>query len=137
MLVITRIILADAPAPTPLIASCNSDGPYKTAPHCSDAFPAPFASLSRSLGCTPGLRLVVCFHGCVWQIKCPTAEAVCTIRVIRGRIGCVGRVGVLPNRGRAVGGCGGWGGVAGSAGVYASMLCRLLAAAKASGLMYV
>ena len=105
MLVITRIVLADAPAPTPLIAGCSSDGLYKTAPHCSDAFPAPFASLSHSLGCTLGLHLVVRFHGCVWQIKCPTAEAVCTIEVVRGRIGCVGWVGVLPNRGQAVEGC--------------------------------
>ena len=105
MLVITRIVLADAPTPTPLIAGCSSDGLYKTAPHFSDTFPMPFASLSRSLGCTPGLHLVVRFHGCVWQIKCPTAEAVCTIQVVRGQIRCVGRVGVLPNRGQAVEGC--------------------------------
>ena len=86
MLVITHIVLADAPTPTPLIAGCSSDGLYKMAPHCSDAFPSPFASLSRSLGCTPGLHLLVRWHGYVWQIKCPTAGAVCTIRVVRVRV---------------------------------------------------
>ena len=105
MLVITRIVLVDTPTPTPLIAGCSSDRLYKMAPHCSDAFPAPFASLSRSLGCTLGLHLVVRFHGCVWQIKCLTAKAVCTIQVVQGRIWCVDRVGVLPNRGWAVEGC--------------------------------
>ena len=68
MLVITCNVLADAPAPTPLIADCNNDRLYKTAPHCSDTSPMPFASLSRSLGCTPGLHLMICFHGYVWQI---------------------------------------------------------------------
>ena len=86
MLVITRNVLADAPAPAPLIASCNSDRPFKTTPHCPDAFLALFASLSRSLGCTPGLHLLVRLHGYVWQIKCPTAGVVCTIRVVRVRV---------------------------------------------------
>ena len=137
MLVITRIVLADAPAPTPLIAGCSSDRLYRMAPHYSDAFPVLFASLSRSLGCTLGLCLVVRFHGCVLQIKCLTTKAVCTIQVVRGRIWCVDQVGVLPNRGWAVEGCEGWDEVAGSAGVYASMLHRLLVAMKASSLMYV
>ena len=137
MLVITRIVLADTSTPTPLIADCNNDGLYKTAPCCSDTFPAPFTSLSRPFGCTPGLCLLVCFHRYVWQIKCPTAKAVCTIWVVRVRTWGVDRVGVLPNRGRAVVGCDGWDGVVRSAGVYAPTLRRLLVAAKASGLMYV
>ena len=52
------------------------------APRCSDAFPVPFASLSCSLGCTPGLHLMVRLHGYVWQIKCPTTKVVCTIQVV-------------------------------------------------------
>ena len=79
MLVITCIVLADAPAPTPLIASCNNDGLYKT---CPNTFPVPFAGLSHSLGCTLGLHLWVCLHSYVWQIKCPTAKAVCMIWVV-------------------------------------------------------
>ena len=137
MLVITCIILVDASAPTPLIADCNNDGLYKIAPHCSDAFPMPFASLSHPFGCTPGLRLLVHFHRYVWQIKCPTAKAVCTIRVVWVQTWGVDRVGVLPNQGWAVVGCDGWDGVVRSAGVYALTLRRLLVAAKASSLMYV
>ena len=86
MLVITHNVLADAPAPTPLIASCNSDRPFKTTPHCPDAFPVLFASLSHSLGCTLGLHLLFHLHGYVWQIKCLTAGVVCTIRVVRVRV---------------------------------------------------
>ena len=82
MLVITRNVLVDAPAPAPLIASCNSDRLFKTTPHFPNAFPAPFASLSRSLGCTLGLHLLVRLHSYVRQIKCLTARAVCTIRVV-------------------------------------------------------
>ena len=46
MMVITRIILADAPAPTPLIVDCSSDELYRMIPWCPDAFPASFVNLS-------------------------------------------------------------------------------------------
>ena len=50
MMVITRIILANAPAPTPLIVDCSSDKLYRTIPRCPDAFPASFINLSCLLG---------------------------------------------------------------------------------------
>ena len=50
MMVITRIILADTPAPTPLIVDCSSDELYRTIPRCPDAFPALFINLSCLLG---------------------------------------------------------------------------------------
>ena len=50
MMVITRIILVDAPAPTPLIVDCNSDESYRMTPRCPDAFLVPFINISHRLG---------------------------------------------------------------------------------------
>ena len=50
MMVITHIILADAPAPTPLIVDCSSDESYRMIPRCPNAFPASFINLLCLLG---------------------------------------------------------------------------------------
>ena len=77
MMVITRIILADAPAPTPLIVDCSSDKSYRTTPQCPDTFLMLFVNLSHLLGLysvTPCLRLLVHVSSLVWLSKCPTVK---------------------------------------------------------------
>ena len=50
MMAITHIILADTPAPTPLIVDCNSNKSYRMTPRCPDAILAPFVNLSHLFG---------------------------------------------------------------------------------------
>ena len=50
MMVIMCIVLADTPAPTPLIVDYTSDESYRTTPWCPDAFLVPFVNLSHLLG---------------------------------------------------------------------------------------
>ena len=50
MMVITHIVLVDAPAPTPLIVDCNSDKSYRMTPWCPDTFLALFVNLLHLLG---------------------------------------------------------------------------------------
>ena len=50
MMVIMHIVLADAPAPTPLIVDCNSNESYRMTPRCLDTFLALFVNLSHLLG---------------------------------------------------------------------------------------
>ena len=82
MMVITHIVLVDTSTPTPLIAGCNSDGLHMVAPHCSDAFPVLFTSLSSFLGHTVSLHLLVqCWYMSV-HLSARLPGAVCMIRVV-------------------------------------------------------
>ena len=50
MMVITCIVLVDAPAPTSLIVDCSNDELYRTTPQCPNVFLVLFVNLLPLLG---------------------------------------------------------------------------------------